>query len=369
MMIATIVLATLLGTPCVQVSGADPLAAQVRQALVARGVSAGACAAWVARVARGDNGVAVSLGTGERRIERSVTDAAMAAIVIEQWVRRDLVSGLLAPPGPEPEASPRSRALREPRVLRVEKTDLAPPPGEARAIALAPPQVATTAPVELTPAILVEPPPAAIAAPIAQPTPTPTPALAQETPLAQPLLAPEPLVADRAAPLSFAVSGELGLDDNGLPWLGARARGARALGPLELAIGLRFGAQRADSTSFSPTDRTIGELLLGLRLPVALGPLALTPSLSIGPHLAIASRKARDLRPIIRDGLTITDVTPAAELALSAAFPLGSGFAIDAESLLAWCRERLAGYKLPREIRVVEALPRGATGKLLRRAV
>nr|BDI54808.1 acyl-CoA ligase [Streptomyces sp.] len=39
-----------------------------------------------------------------------------------------------------------------------------------------------------------------------------------------------------------------------------------------------------------------------------------------------------------------------------------------AEELLRWCRERLADYKLPRLIRVLEALPRTSNGKLLRQA-
>ena len=37
------------------------------------------------------------------------------------------------------------------------------------------------------------------------------------------------------------------------------------------------------------------------------------------------------------------------------------------DALLAWCRERIATYKLPREFRFTDVLPRGATGKLLRR--
>lgn len=42
---------------------------------------------------------------------------------------------------------------------------------------------------------------------------------------------------------------------------------------------------------------------------------------------------------------------------------------LDPESLRAWLRERLAGYKCPRVIEVVDELPRTATGKLLRSAV
>jgi long-chain acyl-CoA synthetase len=43
------------------------------------------------------------------------------------------------------------------------------------------------------------------------------------------------------------------------------------------------------------------------------------------------------------------------------------GQTIDEAALRTWCRERLAGYKVPREVRVIAALPRNATGKILRR--
>ena len=41
--------------------------------------------------------------------------------------------------------------------------------------------------------------------------------------------------------------------------------------------------------------------------------------------------------------------------------------ALDAEALIAWCRERLAAYKYPRVVEFVEALPKGPTGKILKR--
>jgi acyl-CoA synthetase (AMP-forming)/AMP-acid ligase II len=40
---------------------------------------------------------------------------------------------------------------------------------------------------------------------------------------------------------------------------------------------------------------------------------------------------------------------------------------VDAEELVAFARERLAGYKLPRAIAFVDALPRTPSGKVLKR--
>lgn len=45
----------------------------------------------------------------------------------------------------------------------------------------------------------------------------------------------------------------------------------------------------------------------------------------------------------------------------------GHGKDFDEAGLRSFARERLAGYKVPREIRVVDQLPRSATGKILRR--
>jgi len=38
----------------------------------------------------------------------------------------------------------------------------------------------------------------------------------------------------------------------------------------------------------------------------------------------------------------------------------------DAAALTAYCRERLAAFKYPRRVTVVDALPRSATGKVLK---
>jgi long-chain acyl-CoA synthetase len=39
------------------------------------------------------------------------------------------------------------------------------------------------------------------------------------------------------------------------------------------------------------------------------------------------------------------------------------------EEIIAWCKERLAAYKYPRIVEFVEALPKGPTGKILKRAL
>jgi acyl-CoA synthetase (AMP-forming)/AMP-acid ligase II len=45
------------------------------------------------------------------------------------------------------------------------------------------------------------------------------------------------------------------------------------------------------------------------------------------------------------------------------------GQVVDAEKLVAFARERLAGYKVPRSIDVVEEMPRNATGKILKKVL
>ena len=39
----------------------------------------------------------------------------------------------------------------------------------------------------------------------------------------------------------------------------------------------------------------------------------------------------------------------------------------DEKALIIWCRERLAGYKVPSEVRILKTLPRNPTGKIMRR--
>lgn len=42
---------------------------------------------------------------------------------------------------------------------------------------------------------------------------------------------------------------------------------------------------------------------------------------------------------------------------------------LDAADVAVWARERLSAYKIPRVIQFVDTLPKGATGKILERAI
>ena len=44
----------------------------------------------------------------------------------------------------------------------------------------------------------------------------------------------------------------------------------------------------------------------------------------------------------------------------------GGGPAIEESELIGWCKQRMAGYKVPRSIVFLEALPLGATGKVMK---
>ena len=44
-----------------------------------------------------------------------------------------------------------------------------------------------------------------------------------------------------------------------------------------------------------------------------------------------------------------------------------AGTALDADALVAWCRDNMAPYKVPRHVRFIDALPSTGAGKVLRR--
>ncbi len=52
---------------------------------------------------------------------------------------------------------------------------------------------------------------------------------------------------------------------------------------------------------------------------------------------------------------------------VKAVVALAEGHSITADELIAWCKERLAAYKYPRIIEFLDVLPKGPTGKILKR--
>ena len=43
-----------------------------------------------------------------------------------------------------------------------------------------------------------------------------------------------------------------------------------------------------------------------------------------------------------------------------------AGATIEPDDLIAWCREKMANYKVPRAVEIVDALPLNASGKVLK---
>lgn len=75
----------------------------------------------------------------------------------------------------------------------------------------------------------------------------------------------------------------------------------------------------------------------------------------LNQHASVGASGVVGLHDPVRGEVPIAFVEPA------------EGQTIDERALLAHCRERLAGYKVPREVRVLEKLPRNPTGKIMRR--
>ncbi|MEO7398557.1 MAG: long-chain fatty acid--CoA ligase, partial [Ilumatobacteraceae bacterium] len=50
-----------------------------------------------------------------------------------------------------------------------------------------------------------------------------------------------------------------------------------------------------------------------------------------------------------------------------AVISLKPGAVLTADELISFCKERLAAYKYPREVRIVAELPKGPTGKILKK--
>ncbi|MCA0293747.1 MAG: AMP-binding protein [Actinobacteria bacterium] len=73
--------------------------------------------------------------------------------------------------------------------------------------------------------------------------------------------------------------------------------------------------------------------------------------------------------PDVTDVAVIGVPSPGGGERVAAAVTLRPGVALDEDALRDYCRERLAGYKVPRQIVVMDDLPRSMLGKVLRKQV
>jgi acyl-CoA synthetase (AMP-forming)/AMP-acid ligase II len=73
------------------------------------------------------------------------------------------------------------------------------------------------------------------------------------------------------------------------------------------------------------------------------------------------------LHPAVREAgvFALPDPTWGQTVAAAVCFYLGAD--VSSEELQTFCRERMAGYKVPKVLHIIDELPRNASGKLLRR--
>ena len=73
--------------------------------------------------------------------------------------------------------------------------------------------------------------------------------------------------------------------------------------------------------------------------------------------------------PAVREAAVVGVADAYRGESVRAVLSLRVGQAIDPDAMRAWCRERMAAYKVPREVLVMDDLPKTSTGKILRRAL
>jgi acyl-coenzyme A synthetase/AMP-(fatty) acid ligase/acyl carrier protein len=76
-----------------------------------------------------------------------------------------------------------------------------------------------------------------------------------------------------------------------------------------------------------------------------------------------------EAHPAVAEAVSVGVEDPTWGVRLLSAVALASGETAEADAIRRWAAERLADVEVPREVRVLDALPRGRTGKIDRRAV
>jgi len=86
---------------------------------------------------------------------------------------------------------------------------------------------------------------------------------------------------------------------------------------------------------------------------------------------AVPSTLARSARwyehPAIREAAVVGVIDAYRGETVKAFVSLKDGASVTTEEIIAFCKERLAAYKCPRIVEVMDDLPKTVTGKILRR--
>ena len=150
---------------------------------------------------------------------------------------------------------------------------------------------------------------------------------------------------------------------DGKLWMGSQdgGRGGDLKGVINYPLIEKLKGQYSDRAAFI-TIGNAGEMKL-LAASIACTDPEKRPTRHCGRGGTGAVMGSKRVKAIILDDTGLKMRPPKDPEKVAAAGPP------DAAELRAFCRERLAGYKVPRQVHVRNELPHGPTGKVLKRAL